>query len=84
VSRNEEAFEPLKEAKSKAKNLVAPPMFKKSLMQLSEFSESHSGAKSNNLRFLQDKVKQGVNLPESVCIPFQVLEYVLDLNKSIK
>ena len=35
------------------------------------------GAKSNNLRILSTKVPSWVNLPESICLPFQMMEYAL-------
>ena len=46
---------------------------------MSEFSEKHSGAKSNNLKYLRDKLDSSIKLPESLCIPFQMLEYTLGL-----
>jgi hypothetical protein len=63
-----------------AERLEPPPMFTKSLLYMNEFSELHSGAKSNNLKFLQGKLLQGIKLPDSACIPFQVFEYTLKLD----
>jgi hypothetical protein len=42
----------LQEAREGAASLRDPPMFKKSVMQISEFSTQHSGGKSNNLKIL--------------------------------
>jgi hypothetical protein len=53
-----------------AAKLEPPVMFTKSLLYMNEFSWSHSGAKSNNLKFLKDKLDQWIKLPESACIPF--------------
>lgn len=53
-----------------AKRLEPPPMFKTSLMYMNEFSQLHSGAKSNNLKFLRDKLDPGIKLPDSAVIPF--------------
>jgi hypothetical protein len=39
-----------------AANLEPPPMFSKSLMFMNEFSDLNSGAKSNNLKYLQSKL----------------------------
>ena len=69
----------LQDAMDEAKKLEPPPMFKKSLLYMNEFSEKHSGAKSNNLKYLRDKLDSTVKLPESACIPFQMLEYTLGL-----
>ena len=46
---------------------------------MDEFSSKHSGAKSNNLKNLRGKLDENIKLPESVVIPFQVLEYTLSL-----
>jgi len=62
-----------------ASRLEPPPMFKKSLLYMNEFSEKHSGAKSNNLKNLRGKLDSSIKLPESACIPFQMLEYTLGL-----
>lgn len=36
------------------------------------------GAKSNNLKNLSDKkLVDWINLPESICLPFQVMEYAI-------
>lgn len=60
----------LQDAMDEAKKLEPPPMFKKSLLYMNEFSERHSGAKSNNLKYLRDKLDSSIKLPESACIPF--------------
>ncbi len=59
-------------------------MFKTSMMYMNEFTKEHSGAKSNNLKYLRDKMDKGIKLPDSAVIPFQVLEYTLGLEKSIE
>lgn len=69
----------LASAIDEAANLKPPPMFSKTLLFMNEFSDKHSGAKSNNLKFLQSRLMAGVRLPDSACIPFQVLEYTLGL-----
>ena len=60
----------LQSAMDEAKRLEPPPMFKTSLMYMNEFSQLHSGAKSNNLKFLRDKLDPGIKLPDSAVIPF--------------
>ena len=45
-------------------------MFKKAVMQMDEFSNKHSGAKSNNLKNIRNKLESWIKLPESVVIPF--------------
>ena len=35
------------------------------------------GNKSNNLRIMKDKIPSWINLPESICLPFQMMEYTL-------
>ena len=74
----------LQGAIDEAANLEAPPMFKSSLMYMTEFSEKHSGGKSNNLKALYQKLPTGVKVPDSACIPFQVLEYTLGLYPDMK
>jgi len=69
-------------------------MFKKLLLSMDEFSEKHSGAKSNNLRHLREKLDwseqsaamldQAIKLPDSVCIPFQAAEYTIGLHTAIQ
>jgi len=59
-------------------------MFPRSLLFMSEFSYKHSGAKSNNLQNLRNKLDPSIKLPESACIPFQMAEYTLGLNPSVK
>jgi alpha-glucan,water dikinase len=53
-----------------ARTLEAPPMFKQSLIQMNDFSGTHSGAKSNNLRKIRDKLEKSIKMPESACLPF--------------
>ena len=53
-------------------------------MLLEEFNSKNMGAKSNNLKVLHDKLDKWVLLPESVCIPFKMLEYTLKLNPEIE
>ena len=45
-------------------------MFKQSLIQMNDFSGTHSGAKSNNLRKIRDKLEKSIKMPESACLPF--------------
>lgn len=59
-------------------------MFEKSLCYMHEFDDKHMGAKSNNLKILREKMDSGIKLPESACIPFQVLEYSLSLEPAVK
>jgi hypothetical protein len=42
------------------------------------------GAKSNNIKVLKDKIESWINLPESACIPFKMMEYTLNLEPGIK
>ena len=51
---------------------------------MDNFSDKNSGAKSNNLKYLRDKLDRHIKLPESASIPFQVAEYVIDLNADVK
>jgi hypothetical protein len=60
----------LQGAIDEAASLEPPPMFKKSLLYMQDFNEDNSGAKSNNLRTLRDKLDHGIKLPESASIPF--------------
>lgn len=53
-------------------------------MLLSEFTNLHMGAKSNNLKVLNDGLGSWINLPKSGCIPFKMLEYTLNLQEEIK
>jgi hypothetical protein len=53
-----------------ASRLRDPPMFKTAVMQMSEFSRKHSGAKSNNLALLHRKLDKSLTVPESVVLPF--------------
>ena len=57
-------------AMDQAATLKPPLMFQKSVMQMDEFSEKHSGAKSNNLRIIKNKLESWIKLPESVVLPF--------------
>lgn len=59
-------------------------MFDHSVLYMSDFSIRHSGAKSNNLKFLRDKLDPGVKLPESACVPFQVAEYSIGLEPHVQ
>ena len=67
-----------------AARLEPPPMFNHSVLYMSDFSTKHSGAKSNNLKFLRGKLDAGVKLPESACIPFMVAEYSIGLEPEIQ
>jgi hypothetical protein len=53
-------------------------------MTLPEFSRTHMGAKSNNIKVLHDGLGQWINLPKSVCIPFKSMEYTLNLQPDIR
>ena len=59
-------------------------MFDRSLLYMGDFSPQHSGAKSNNLKFLRGKLDPGVKLPESACIPFQMQEYSMSLEPEVE
>lgn len=52
-------------------------------MMLDEFNKKNMGAKSNNLKVLKDSIGKGLNIPESGCIPFKMLEYTLALEPEI-
>ena len=67
-----------------AATLKPPPMFKKSVMTMDEFSDKHSGAKSNNLKNIRNKLDKWIKLPDSVVLPFQFAEYSVGLEPSIK
>ena len=73
----------LQEARDQAESLEPPPMFKKSLLSMDEFSQKHSGAKSNNLKNLRNKLDKNIKLPESACIPFQMCEHSISLEPTV-
>lgn len=52
-------------------------MFTELVVDLVDFSSKNMGAKSNNLKNLKDKLLDWINLPESICLPFQVMEYAV-------
>lgn len=52
-------------------------MFTDTVIPLAQFNREQMGAKSNNLRILSTNVPSWVNLPESICLPFQMMEYAL-------
>lgn len=58
-------------------------MFTHSIMFMDQFSMNNSGAKSNNLKNLRDKLDSNIKLPESASIPFQMAEYALGLDPQI-
>lgn len=66
-----------------AKHIQPPPDFEKAFMLIDEFNNKNMGAKSNNLLVLKGKIASWVNLPESGCIPFKMLEYTLGLEPDI-
>jgi len=70
IARRASSHMILQDAMDEAANLEPPPMFKASLLYMNEFSTNHSGAKSNNLKYLRDKLDSGIKLPESAVIPF--------------
>lgn len=74
----------LETAKETASTLKPPPQFSHSIMFMDQFSSKHSGAKSNNLKNLRNKLDKNVKLPESACIPFQMAEYAIGLEPGIK
>lgn len=37
------------------------------------------GAKSNNLKNLKDKIPNWMHVPESICLPFKVMEHFLQV-----
>lgn len=51
---------------------------------MDEFNSKNMGAKSNNLRVLRDDIESWVNLPQSGCIPFKMLEYTLSLEPEVQ
>lgn len=67
----------LKDAREGAEGIEPPPMFKKALVYLDDFDPKHMGAKSNNLKFLRQKMNSDIKLPQSCTIPFQVFEYTI-------
>lgn len=48
-----------------------------------EFDPTNSGAKSNNLKILQNKISENIKLPESVTIPYQMAEYSINLEPKV-
>ena len=42
------------------------------------------GAKSNNLKILKNKIESWIELPQSGCIPFKMMEYTLSLEPTIE
>lgn len=69
----------LQGAIDEAASLEPPPMFKKALLYMQDWSVDHSGGKSNNLKTLREKLDHGIKLPESASIPFQMQEYSIGL-----
>lgn len=67
-----------------ASTLKPPPDFSHSLMFMDQFSQNHSGAKSNNLKNLRGKLARDIKLPESACIPFKMAEHSIELDLEIK
>jgi alpha-glucan, water dikinase len=52
-------------------------------MQIEEFNPKNMGAKSNNLKVLRDSLESWIQLPQSGCIPFKMMEYTLSLEPEI-
>ena len=46
-------------------------------MPLNGFNEEQMGAKSNNLKILKEKIPNWLNVPDSICLPFKVMEHCL-------
>lgn len=44
-------------------------------MPLDAFNADQMGAKSNNLKILKAKIPEWMHVPESICLPFKVMEY---------
>ena len=53
-------------------------------MQIDEFNSKNMGAKSNNIKVLKDGLESWIILPQSGCIPFNMMEYTLDMHEDIK
>ena len=48
-------------------------------MPLEEFTPLLMGAKSNNLKNLHSQIPKWMNVPESICIPFKMMEHTLNV-----
>ena len=46
-------------------------------MNLQDFNPNQMGAKSNNLKILKDRIPEWMHVPESICLPFRVMEHCL-------
>lgn len=60
-----------------------PPEFPKSFIPIDEFTPTHMGAKSNNIKILRDSLDSWIELPQSGCIPFKMMEYSLGLEPEV-
>jgi len=67
----------LQNAKEHAQSIKAPPMFDNPILPMKEFSLLQMGAKSNNLKIMSEKIPDWIQLPDSICLPFQLMEYTL-------
>jgi alpha-glucan, water dikinase len=67
----------LQSAIEHAQQIKVPPTFLQTVMSMDQFNKEQMGAKSNNIRVMSTKVPSWIHLPESICLPFQVMEYAL-------
>ena len=69
----------LQSAIENAKDIKQPPEISKVIIPLDEFNQEMMGAKSNNLKILQESIPSWVNVPDSICLPFKTMEYFLEV-----
>ena len=67
----------LKTAIENASEIRDPPDFTEVVMPLTAFNPEQMGAKSNNLKVLKDQTPDWLNVPESICLPFKVMEHCM-------
>jgi alpha-glucan,water dikinase len=77
ITRRGSSMMILSSAIEAASEIKPPPIFEKPVIPLVEFTKVSMGNKSNNLRIMKDKIPSWVNLPDSICLPFQMMEYTL-------
>jgi len=67
----------LQTAKANAAEIREPPDVTLAVMPLTQFNFDQMGAKSNNLKILKEKLPDWMHVPDSICLPFKVMEHCL-------
>ena len=67
----------LKTAIENASDIRDPPEFQECVLGIDDFNNSQMGAKSNNLKVLSDSTPDWMHVPESICLPFKLMEHCL-------